>query len=235
MFQAFKRDMELIRMKKVLRGCLACMLIASGVAATELSRIQLIDLAGVPIPDAVVEYDAVPVEPRLLVTADYTMDQKEFQFTPRVLVVPLGALVRFPNGDESRHHVYSFSEARPFEIQLYAGNQSDPVDFPKNGVVALGCNIHDQMSAHIYVTAAEIAEVTDANGWAAIPAIQADTGSALTVWHPLMQLTQTFVVNELGISSSGEVTLTLPIALPQQDNSDAAGGLRNRLKSFKSQ
>ncbi len=60
--------------------------------------------------------------------------------------------VQFPNKDNIRHHVYSFSAARKFELPLYSGTPAQPVLFDKVGVVKLGCNIHDWMIGYIYVT-----------------------------------------------------------------------------------
>ena len=73
------------------------------------------------------------------------------QFHPFVLIVPVGAKVSFPNLDPTRHHVYSFSPAKQFELKLFARDQSRSVVFDKPGVVALGCNIHDAMTAFIVV------------------------------------------------------------------------------------
>ena len=81
----------------------------------------------------------------------YYLRQRQHQFHPFVLVVPVGANVSFPNFDPTRHHVYSFSPAKRFELKLFARDQSRSVRFDKPGVVALGCNIHDQMSAFIDV------------------------------------------------------------------------------------
>ncbi|MEI9926710.1 MAG: hypothetical protein WDN44_02065 [Sphingomonas sp.] len=68
----------------------------------------------------------------------YTVDQKNIQFHPFVLVVPLNSNVSFPNLDPVRHHVYSFSPAKRFELKLYAREQNRSVRFDKAGVVALG-------------------------------------------------------------------------------------------------
>ena len=57
-----------------------------------------------------------------------------------------------PNRDNIRHHVYSFSPAKRFELPLYAGVPTQPVLFDKAGVVVLGCNIHDWMIGYIYVS-----------------------------------------------------------------------------------
>jgi len=68
-----------------------------------------------------------------------------------VLAVQTGTAVRFPNSDNVRHQVYSFSSAKRFQLPLYAGSPAAPVVFDKPGVVTLGCNIHDRMSAFVVV------------------------------------------------------------------------------------
>lgn len=79
------------------------------------------------------------------------IEQKDRQFIPLVTVVQVGTPVDFPNRDPIRHHVYSFSAPKPFEIKLYVGTPAAPVVFDKPGEVVLGCNIHDHMLAYVYV------------------------------------------------------------------------------------
>jgi plastocyanin len=79
------------------------------------------------------------------------MDQRNRTFVPHVLPIQTGTAVRFPNSDNVRHQVYSFSPAKKFQLPLYAGTPAGPVVFEKPGVVMLGCNIHDRMSAFIVV------------------------------------------------------------------------------------
>jgi plastocyanin len=79
------------------------------------------------------------------------VEQINRRFVPLVSVVQVGTPVQFPNRDEVRHHVYSFSPAKSFEIKLYAGTPVAPIAFDKPGEVVLGCNIHDQMIAYVYV------------------------------------------------------------------------------------
>jgi plastocyanin len=96
------------------------------------------------------------------------MEQKNRAFIPHVLPVQTGTAVRFPNLDDVQHHVYSFSPAKPFQLPLYKGNPPSPVVFEKPGIVTLGCNIHDQMSAYIVVVDTPYFEKTAANGHAAL-------------------------------------------------------------------
>ena len=117
-------------------------------AATIDVKIQ--DPGGRVIHDVVIY--AVP-EGRQLPLAKKTavMDQKNRMFIPHVLVVQTGTAVQFPNSDDVRHHVYSFSPAKSFQLPLYKGTPANPEIFDKAGIVTLGCNIHDQMSAFIVV------------------------------------------------------------------------------------
>src|SRR6266536_7357 len=75
------------------------------------------------------------------------IDQRDKQFIPYVTALQIGTSVLFPNNDNIRHHVYSLSPAKKFELPLYAGVPAKPVTFDKEGFVTLGCNIHDWMIA----------------------------------------------------------------------------------------
>jgi plastocyanin len=118
-------------------------------AAATLS-VDVRNARGAPVPDAVVY--AVPQGvsvPPAKKTA--VMDQKNRMFVPHVLPIQTGTAVRFPNSDDIRHQVYSFSEAKTFQLPLYQGTPATPIVFDKHGVATLGCNIHDSMSAYIVV------------------------------------------------------------------------------------
>ena len=110
------------------------------------------------------------------------VDQVNKEFTPRVSVIQKGSLVRFPNSDNIRHHVYSFSEANRFELKLYSGEPSEPVRFDREGIVVLGCNIHDWMVAYIVVVNSPYHVVQQSNAEAAL---NVPPGSyQLVLWHP---------------------------------------------------
>lgn len=83
--------------------------------------------------------------------AEAVMDQRDIRFVPHVMAVRPNTAVSFPNSDDIRHHVYSFSPPKRFELRLYHGTPSEPVVFDQPGQVVIGCNIHDTMLAYIYV------------------------------------------------------------------------------------
>ncbi len=149
--------------------------------------VQVTDAGGKPVANAVVTLRPAGGAARPMpVGKSYTVSQKDLQFHPFVLVVPTGATVSFPNLDPTKHHVYSFSAAKRFELKLFARDQSRSVKFDKPGVVALGCNIHDRMSAFIVVADSAWSARTDAQGRVRF-ADAPTAGGTLSVWHPYLR------------------------------------------------
>ncbi len=111
------------------------------------------------------------------------IDQIDKEYVPYVTAVQKGTKINFPNHDRIRHHVYSFSEAKTFEIPLYKGTPAEPILFDKPGVVVLGCNIHDWMKAYVFVADTPHFAVTDSSGTARIAGA---SGGQVSVWHPRM-------------------------------------------------
>jgi len=141
---------------------------------------------GEPIADAIVSLmpanrDHLPATGSII--PDAKMDQIDKQYVPYDLPVRLGTQVRFPNKDNIKHHVYSFSPAKRFELKLYAGVNAKPIMFDKAGVVALGCNIHDWMLGYIYVLETPFFAKTDKDGRLQINDLPNDHYVA-SVWHP---------------------------------------------------
>ena len=137
---------------------------ASSLAAAPLN-VRVVDASGHPVRDAVVTlYPAGAASRPAHSGGRFVVAQQNLQFRPFLTVVPVGADVSFPNFDPTKHHVYSFSAAKKFELKLFAKDQSRTVHFDKPGVVALGCNIHDQMSAFIVVTDSAWTARTNAQG-----------------------------------------------------------------------
>lgn len=135
-----------------------------------------------PMVDAVVY--ALPAQPMPPVAGKtVVVDQVNREFTPHVSVVQTGTAVSFPNKDNIRHHVYSFSPAKVFNLKLYSGVPSSPVVFDKAGEVSLGCNIHDRMSAFVLVVDTPWFAKTGADGMARMRDLPAGD-YMVRVWHP---------------------------------------------------
>jgi plastocyanin len=142
---------------------------------------------GAPVPDAVVALHLVhQPTPLPKATGSYLIDQQNIQFHPFGTVVPIGANVAFMNHDPVRHHVYSFSDAKRFELKINERQVNRVVNFDKAGIVPLGCNIHDRMIAFIDVVDTAWAVKTDASGNASFHGVPA-TGVDIDVWHPYLR------------------------------------------------
>jgi len=160
-----------------------------------------------PVADAVIV--AVPHDAAAMANAKPRADELEQvdkEFVPKVKPVFVGSTVAFPNRDSVRHHVYSFSPAKRFELPLYAGVPAQPVLFDKPGVVVLGCNIHDWMIGYVYVSESPWFAKTGADGRALIADLPA-RAYTVRVWHP--QLTV------------GEETTAKPIEIVAGKRSEA--------------
>jgi plastocyanin len=193
---------------------------ASPLAAAPLS-VRVLDVSGRPVRDAVVTlYPAGNAARPARSGGRFVVSQQNLQFHPFLTIVPVGADVSFPNLDPTKHHVYSFSPAKKFELKLFAKDQSRTVHFDKAGVVALGCNIHDQMSAFIVVTDSNWTARTNAQGFASFGDAP-NAPARISVWHPYLralggQLQQ--LVSASQRSASFQVRLRPPpAAMPMAD------------------
>lgn len=151
------------------------------VSAAEL-KIRFQDNAGNPVKNAVVAVMPLNTE-AATEQSRAEVDQRNYKFVPDVLAIRTNTLVYFPNSDDVRHHVYSFSPAKKFELRLYHGKTAEPVLFDQPGKVVLGCNIHDSMVATIYVVDTPWFAQSDQEGLALIENLPAGS-YRLAVYHP---------------------------------------------------
>ena len=135
------------------------------------------------------------------------MDQRNRVFVPRILPIQVGTRVRFPNSDNVLHQVYSFSKAKRFQLPLYQGTPAVPVLFDKPGVVALGCNIHDRMSAFIVVVDTPYFALTE-RGRAELLELPAGRYT-VRVWHEGMKDEPKPEPVVLGADDKRELTLRI--------------------------
>ncbi len=179
--------------------------------AYELSVTVTLDGSTEPVANAVVSVDSgrqgTPVSAEIY--------QKDRAFHPHVLVVPVGSSVDFPNRDNTQHHVYSFSPAKTFNIELYADRPAAPIVFDKPGIVELGCNIHDHMQGFVVVTDTAATSQTDASGQVTLSIESPGTEGSpekvtVEIWHPRLPDNTRPVTREIEAGDkSAIVTLNL--------------------------
>jgi plastocyanin len=165
--------------RPLLAAVLALFPLAAGAATL---TVDVRNARGQALRDAVVY--AIP-EGRSVAPARKTavMDQKNRTFVPHVLPIQTGTAVKFPNNDDIRHQVYSFSTAKTFQLPLYTGTPSNPIVFDKPGVATLGCNIHDKMSAYIVVVDTPHFAASGGSGRVVLDGLGAGRYT-VHVWHP---------------------------------------------------
>jgi plastocyanin len=164
---------------------LSCVADATGLT------IQVDDDQGHAVGDAVVtvlpEDTSVKLTPkRALESTTKIIDQKDETFIPYVQVFRPGDKVLFRNSDQMRHHVYTFSPIKPFEFVLVPGDSSKPIELDQTGVIAVGCNIHDQMITYLYISDAPWIAQSGADGKVEFGDIPAGQWN-VRVWHPRLR------------------------------------------------
>jgi len=173
--------------------------------------LHMVDALGKDLQGAVITLRSTDAARPLAAPLKSTIDQVDLKFTPPLLVIPAGSSVNFPNSDKVRHQVYSFSEARRFSLPLYSGRPYPPVEFDRPGIVTIGCNIHDQMRAYLYVVEAQYFGRSDAAGtWRE----DVQPGEYIVqVWYPLARDNRPVIDQKLTVTNGGEVKLRLATPL----------------------
>ncbi len=173
-------------------------------------QVQVLDGVGKPLSDAAVYLQSREVRLAVKPAVGAEITQSKKQFDPRVLVVPIGTTVAFPNRDTVRHHVYSFSPTKTFEIKLYTGSDANPVLFDRAGIAVLGCNIHDNMAAWVVVVDTPYFGRSAQAGTVVIDNVPAGN-YVLRVWHPAMAMGAAPTEQAL-VVGSGDVASTVRLS-----------------------
>ncbi|MBB1293839.1 methylamine utilization protein [Pseudoalteromonas sp. SR41-4] len=160
------------------------MVLACDVYAQDVT-LNIVDQYGQPLTNAVIEIASESNKTLSQQLSVLIMDQVDKQFSPTLLIAHQGQQVNFPNSDNIRHHVYSFSEAKPFQLKLYSGQPEAPITFENQGVVVLGCNIHDSMLGYIYVAKSADVYQSDEHGNVQLSGLNLPV--QLTIWHALQK------------------------------------------------
>jgi plastocyanin len=165
-----------------LRGLFTLLLLASSFALAADATFSVVDQQGQPLNQAVITITSASIAAEAPAPAVHLMDQNGKRFQPDVIAINKGDSIRFPNSDDIRHHVYSFSVPLTFELPLYSGEPKNPVLFQEAGTVIVGCNIHDRMQGYIYVI--DDARYTKSvNGKANFSGLPAEA-LTVTIYHP---------------------------------------------------
>lgn len=208
--------------KTLTSGFLFTLLVVNGLLnGVKAQAVELVvqDQHGDPLANTVIEWhvEGGTAEANLPVAI---MDQVDKAFSPEMLVIQQGQRVNFPNSDNIRHHVYSFSQAKTFELKLYSGQPKQPVKFNNSGIAVLGCNIHDSMVGYVYIANSPNYVVTDQQGRAQVNLPKGV--NSMTAWHALNRTgpesRMTLSHNSIASSGNTPFSITLVTTKPAPRN-----------------
>lgn len=182
------------------------------------------DKKGAPVSDAVVYAQSSATPARA--GKRTVIDQQNKQFIPYVTALQVGTAVMFPNKDNIRHHVYSLSPAKRFELPLYAGVPAKPVVFDKEGFITLGCNIHDWMIAYVAVLATPYFQVTGRDGRVGLKDLTPGQYT-VAVWHPLLKGSPDASAQKVDLKQADARKLLFTLDLKPDFRTKRAPGLSN--------
>jgi plastocyanin len=128
------------------------------------------------------------------------------EFTPHVLVIPVGTMVAFPNHDPFNHNVFSLSKENPFDLGLYGRGARPSTKFSRPGIVSVYCNVHAQMSALVIVRDNPYFAQPGSDGWFTIARVPPGK-YVLHAWHERARE----VTQELTVGPNGTRDLTFEL------------------------
>ncbi|MEO8385071.1 MAG: methylamine utilization protein [Betaproteobacteria bacterium] len=200
----------------------AALMCAPPLMAAQIS-VQVNEPAGIAVAEAVVYASVIsgtaPAKPK----REIAVEQVNKEFVPLISVIQAGTLVNFPNRDKVRHHVYSFSPAKTFEIKLYSGVPGKPIMFDKPGEVVLGCNIHDSMIAYVLVVDTPIFAKTDKRGSAVLDGLSPGEYE-IHAWYPGMPASALPASQKVKLSATDAPAITFTFSAKLQSPSASKPG-----------
>lgn len=170
--------------------------------------VDVLQGSGLPLADAVVFLESPQARRQVRPLMKAEMGQAGKQFVPQVLVVTTGTEVDFPNRDTVRHHVYSFSPVKKFELKLYIGTPTQPVLFDQPGIAVLGCNIHDQMVGWIVIVDTPYFGRTAAQGQVVLDKLPPGN-YRLRSWHPGLPVGAAALDQAVSVPAEGRLAVTV--------------------------
>lgn len=182
-------------------------------AETSTLHVTILSYQDIPVEGVIV--NASPLDSAKPIISEkntvYKMVQKDRVFSPNILAIQAGEYISFPNQDAIKHHVYSFSKPKVFQLKLYKDRVPEPVLFDKPGIVSVGCNIHDWMVGHIYIADSPYFNTTNNKGITEIPVPNAEY--KIQFWHPLISAHDLKKIKEIDIQNDTKLTFNLNHAL----------------------
>jgi len=109
------------------------------------------------------------------------MDQKNKEFTPRVLPILVGTTVEFVNNDDFEHNVFS-PDGEGYNLGNWGKSQKRSHTFAVPGVYVQLCKVHPEMVSYVVVLKTPYFALADSEGKFKISNVPAGTWK-LKIWN----------------------------------------------------
>lgn len=195
-------------------------LFGSALAASADLDVKIVDVRGQAAADAVVEIRGAADAPDARPAVTHVIDQRNETFIPYVEIFRPGDSVVFRNGDRTRHHVYSFASAKSFEFVTAPGESTSAIVLDHSGEIPVGCNIHDRMITHLYVSDAPWAAKSDAQGHAHFHDIPPGRYE-VSAWHPQLRPGKAEPRQSIEVDANGATAMFTLSLLPDPRADDS--------------
>jgi plastocyanin len=149
--------------------------------------------------------------PPLRAGKPFEMVTRGKELVPRVLAVPRGGRVRFPNDDPILHNVFSVSPGNAFDLGLYKKGPGKEKAFESPGLVRVYCNVHPSMVAYILVVDTPYFATPAEDGTFVLTGLPKG-GGKLTVWH---EQTEPWTVSVQLPAGPAPITAKIEVTRPQ--------------------
>jgi plastocyanin len=147
--------------------------------------------------------------PRPLTPTHVEIRQEHENFFPRVVAIPVGSTVDFPNDDPIYHNVFSLSRAKTFNLGRYPTGGSGRVRFDKPGIVKVFCDIHSHMTATVVVFNHPWFAMPSDDGHFELPDIPPGDHQ-VTAWHERLGDTTLRIRLQAGQATAADFVLPVP-------------------------
>lgn len=144
-------------------------------------------------------------------TSNWRLTQRNKSFEPHLLVVPVGAVVQFPNRDPFFHNVFSLFEGKRFDLGLYEAGTTRDVSFDRPGVSYIFCNIHAEMSAVVIALDSPYFGVSNRKGEIVIPGVPMGRYTMRTWYEAALPATLDAMTREVTVSADSSTLGVLQI------------------------
>lgn len=160
--------------------------------------------------DIAVYIDSVPGKSFSAPSGHIYVDQTHLAFAPHAVVVLQGTTVEFKNDDNVGHNVYwpaiNHDKKMAHNMGTWPQGLSKPYTFTEVGDVPLLCNVHPEMSGHIFVVPTPYFALTDKEGTFAIKNVPPGQYMLKTMSESARPTSQAVAVGEGAVSLNLTVT-----------------------------